>query len=437
MKRINDERAQNEQFGEPPMRIKMHHDNETKMTLPAQVIYVMDKLERAGYTAYAVGGCVRDHLMGRIPGDYDVTTSAKPEEMQKVFAADRVVETGLKHGTLTIVKDGMNVETTTYRIDGTYDDGRHPDSVTFTDRLDDDLCRRDFTINAMAYNPMRGIVDLWEGREDLKKRSIRCVGAANERFSEDGLRILRALRFAAVLDFTPDMECACGVRELKHLLDKISRERIYVELTKLLCGVGASRILAQFPGIIAHVLPHMDEAGVQRAAAYIREDEALVKNGYPKNPALRYALLFSSLDEKQAADAINSLKPSRDEKNAVMSFVKKRSGGVGLDHYSVKCLMRDVNDGFPRDLARYLCVTGQMTADGLHEAERIAEEIISRDQCRRVSQLAVNGQDMMNLGLRGRQIGDTLAALLDAVMAEKAENNAEYLLGLAESLKNE
>ena len=437
MKRINDERAQNKQFGEPPMRIKMHHDTETKMTSPAPVIYVMEKLENAGYTAYAVGGCVRDHLMGRIPGDYDVTTSAKPEEMQKVFSSDRVVETGLKHGTLTIVKDGMNVETTTYRIDGTYDDGRHPDSVTFTDRLDDDLCRRDFTINAMAYNPVRGIVDLWEGREDLKKRSIRCVGAANERFSEDGLRILRALRFASVLDFTPDEECACGVRELKHLLDKISRERIYAELTKLICGVGASRILAEFPEIIAHVLPHMDADGVKRAAAYIREDEALVKNGYPKNPGLRYALLFSSLGEKEAADAMNSLKPSRDEKNAVMAFVKKRDGGAELNKYAVKCLMRDGGDGFPCDLARYLCVTGRMTDGELHEAERIAEEILSADECRRVSQLAVNGQDMMRLGLRGKEIGDTLAALLDAVMAEKAENNAECLLELAESPKKE
>ena len=397
----------------------------------------MDKLERAGYTAYAVGGCVRDHLMGRIPGDYDVTTSARPEEMLEVFDGDRVVETGLKHGTLTIVKDGMNVETTTYRIDGTYDDGRHPDSVTFTDRLDDDLCRRDFTINAMAYNPMRGIVDLWEGREDLKKREIRCVGRANERFSEDGLRILRALRFASVLDFTPDEECAAGVRELKHLLDKISRERIYVELTKLLCGVGASRILAEFPEIIAHVLPHMDADGVKRAAAYISEDEILVKNGYPKDPGLRYALLFSSLGEKEAADAMNSLKPSRDEKNAVMSFVKKRDGGVRLNKYALKCLMRDGNDDFPRDLARYLCVTGVMTAEELHRAEEITGEILENDECRRVNQLAVNGQDMMKLGLRGRQIGDTLAALLDAVMAGKAENRAECLTELAESLKSE
>ncbi len=413
----------------------MHHDIETKMTLPAPVIYVMEKLEEAGYTAYAVGGCVRDHLMGRIPGDYDVTTSAKPGEMLEVFSADRVVETGLKHGTLTIVKDGMNVETTTYRIDGTYDDGRHPDSVTFTDRLDDDLCRRDFTINAMAYNPVRGIVDLWEGREDLQKQSIRCVGAANERFSEDGLRILRALRFASVLDFTPDPECARGVRELMHLLDRISRERIYVELTKLICGVGASRILGDFPEVIAHALPNMDENGVICAAGFVKADEMLVKNGYARNPALRYALLFSSLNEKQTADAMNSLKPSREEKNAVMSFAKKRDCGVKLNHYEIKCLMRDVNDPFPCDLARYLFVTGRITEEELHCAEEIAREILEHDECRRVSQLAVNGQDMMKLGLKGRQIGDTLAALLNAVMAERAENTPEELLSLAESLK--
>lgn len=414
----------------------MHHDNETKMTLPAPVIYVMDKLERAGYTAYAVGGCVRDHLMGRIPGDYDVTTSARPEEMQKVFAADRVVETGLKHGTLTIVKDGMNVETTTYRIDGTYDDGRHPDSVTFTDRLDDDLCRRDFTINAMAYNPMRGIVDLWEGREDLQKKSVRCVGAAKERFSEDGLRILRALRFSAVLDFTPDEECAAGVRDLKHLLDKISRERIYVELTKLLGGVGAARILGDFPEIIAHVLPHLTPDSVKRAAEWIEADEALVKQGYPKNPALRYALLFSDLDEKQTGDAMNSLKPSRDEKNAVMAFAKKHGGGVELTSYGVKCLMRDVNDDFPAALARYLFVSGKMSREQFCRIEEIAGEILGDDECRRVSQLAVGGQDMMALGLKGKQIGDTLSLLLDGVMSSKVENTAGALLAMAESLKN-
>ena len=411
----------------------MHHDINTKMTIPAPVIYVMDKLERAGYTAYAVGGCVRDHLMGRIPGDYDVTTSAKPEEMQKVFASDRVVETGLKHGTLTIVKDGMNVETTTYRIDGTYDDGRHPDSVTFTDRLDDDLCRRDFTINAMAYNPVRGIVDLWEGREDLGNRTIRCVGCAKERFSEDGLRILRALRFASVLDFSLDEECAAGVRDLKHLLDRISRERIYAELTKLLGGAGASRILAEYPEVIAHVLPHLEKDGVLRAAEFIGADEVLVKNGYPKNPALRYALLFSSLDGKQTADAMNSLKPSRDEKNAVLAFAKYRDQGISADPYTVRCRMRDVSDEFPEELARYLSVTGEISRDMLCAVRKIAHEIIEKDECRRVSGLAVNGQDMMSLGLKGKAIGDTLSRLLDAVMQGTLENTRAALMNAAET----
>lgn len=411
----------------------MHHDINTKMTIPAPVIYVMDKLERAGYTAYAVGGCVRDHLMGRIPGDYDVTTSAKPEEMQKVFASDRVVETGLKHGTLTIVKDGMNVETTTYRIDGTYDDGRHPDSVTFTDRLDDDLCRRDFTINAMAYNPVRGIVDLWEGREDLGNRTVRCVGCAKERFSEDGLRILRALRFASVLDFSLDEECAAGVRDLKHLLDRISRERIYAELTKLLGGAGASRILAEYPEVIAHVLPHLEKDGVLRTAEFIGADEVLVKNGYPKNPALRYALLFSSLDGKQTADAMNSLKPSREEKNAVLAFAKYRDQGISADPYTVRCRMRDVSDEFPEELARYLSVTGEISRDMLCAVRKIAHEIIEKDECRRVSGLAVNGQDMMSLGLKGKVIGDTLSRLLDAVMQGTLENTRAALMNAAET----
>jgi len=414
----------------------MHHDINTKMTIPAPVIYVMDKLESAGYTAYAVGGCVGDHLMGRIPGDYDVTTSARPAQMQDVFSSDRVVETGLKHGTLTIVKDGMNIETTTYRIDGTYDDGRHPDSVTFTDRLDDDLCRRDFTINAMAYNPVRGIVDLWNGREDLAQQKIRCVGCAAERFNEDGLRILRALRFASVLDFMPDDECAEAVRNLRHLLDKISRERIYTELTKLLCGTGASRILRQFPEVIAHVIPGLTAEDVRGAADDIERDEQLTAKNAPKNPALRYALLFSALDEKQTAAAMNSLKPSRDEKNAVMAFAKHRHADGTRTEYGIKCLMRDVSDTFPRDLARYLYAKNTLSECEMHAAGELSDEILSRDDCRRVSQLAVNGQDMMSLGLSGRQIGDTLASLLDAVMRRSCENTPDALKKLAQSTAN-
>ncbi|MBO5258030.1 MAG: polynucleotide adenylyltransferase, partial [Clostridia bacterium] len=189
--------------------------------IPAPVLFALDRLHGAGYHAYVVGGCVRDFLMGRTPGDYDVTTSAKPEQTLAVFADCRVVETGLQHGTVTLVRDGMNIEITTYRVDGVYLDGRHPEQVTFTDDLAEDLCRRDFTVNAMAYSPEAGVIDNHDGLADMKNRVISCVGNAEQRFSEDGLRILRALRFSSVLDFTPDDECSAGVRTLAPLLDKI------------------------------------------------------------------------------------------------------------------------------------------------------------------------------------------------------------------------
>ena len=201
-------------------------------SVPSPALFVLNRLHEAGYPAYLVGGCVRDALMGRTPGDYDVTTAARPDDMLRVFSDCRVVGTGLKHGTLTVVRERMNIEVTTYRVDGVYSDGRRPDSVSFADRLSDDLSRRDFTVNAMAWAPGSpeaggGLTDLFGGRADLENRIIRCVGRAGERFSEDGLRILRALRFASVLRFSCDPECAAAVRSMAPMLDKISRERIY------------------------------------------------------------------------------------------------------------------------------------------------------------------------------------------------------------------
>ena len=172
------------------------------MFLPQPVRDVISRLQDSGFSAYAVGGCVRDSLMGRTPGDYDVTTSARPDDMRRCFADWRVLETGLRHGTVTVVRGGMQIETTAYRIDGVYADHRHPTGVTFTDSLEEDLSRRDFTVNAMAYSDRDGIVDRFGGQRDLRDRIIRCVGEPEKRFQEDGLRILRAMRFAAVLDFT-------------------------------------------------------------------------------------------------------------------------------------------------------------------------------------------------------------------------------------------
>ena len=397
---------------------------------PAPAVFVLDRLRSAGYPAYLVGGCVRDALMGRTPGDYDVTTAARPEDMLRVFSDCRVVETGLKHGTLTVVREHMNIEVTTYRVDGTYSDGRRPDSVSFADRLSDDLSRRDFTVNAMAWAPGSpeeggGLTDLFGGREDLARRIIRCVGRAEERFSEDGLRILRALRFASVLDFACDPECAAAVRSMAPMLERISRERVYAELTRLLGGPAAGRILLEFPDVVSGVLPPLTPDDVTAAARIFSGTDPGALS-----PAVRYAVLFDSLTREDASRAMDSLKPSRDEKRAVLSLLTRREDR-DFDLYGLRVLMGDMSDAFPGELALFLKLTGRI---GGEEEERIAEtvrEILARDDCRRLNQLAVNGADLGALGMRGAGIGETLRRLLELVRRDELQNDRDALLKAA------
>ncbi|MBE6542144.1 MAG: hypothetical protein E7672_06825 [Ruminococcaceae bacterium] len=406
--------------------------NDTNLTnplpLPPQVKFVLSRLERAGYPAYAVGGCVRDHLMGRTPGDYDVTTGAKPEEILDVFSDSRVVETGLKHGTVTIVREGMNIETTTYRIDGTYDDGRHPDSVTFTDKLSDDLMRRDFTINAMAYSPERGIVDLYGGCEDIDGRVIRCVGCAKDRFSEDGLRILRALRFSSTLGFTPDDECDEAIRELTPLLEKISRERIFAELSKLICGQGCAEVLSKYASVIAYVIPKLNDEDVKRTAGAIKTLDSIGEGGL----CLRYALLFSSLSIKDAGAAIDSLKTSREEKRGILDFLRHRESLNGKsDRYAVKRLISETSDPFPAQLSVFLASLGDITPEDADHIAKEACDIAKNNECRSLRHLAIGGEDLKKLGLGGQSIGKTLSFLLDSVMRGETENKKDRLIEAA------
>ena len=228
-----------------------------KIDLPEHVQAIIGKLEEAGYEAYAVGGCVRDSLIGRIPGDWDITTSAKPGEVKALFA--RTVDTGIQHGTVTVLMDKMGYEVTTYRVDGEYEDGRHPREVEFTASLLEDLKRRDFTINAMAYNDRCGIVDIFGGRQDLKDKIIRCVGDAMERFSEDALRILRAVRFSAQLGCTIAESTRQAVSSLAGNLKHISAERIQAELVKLLLSDNPQYLKDAWElGITAVILPEFD-----------------------------------------------------------------------------------------------------------------------------------------------------------------------------------
>ena len=229
------------------------------ISLPREVQKAIAQLENSGFQAYIVGGCVRNTLLGLPVNDWDMTTSARPEEMKQCFADFRTIETGIQHGTLTVLVDGMPLEITTFRNDGEYLDNRHPVGVTFSQNIEEDLCRRDFTVNAMAYHPEMGLVDLFGGQEDLQKRVIACVGEPEKRFYEDGLRILRALRFAAVLNFSIDTDTANAVHACRHLLENIAAERIREEFCKLICGVGAVRILREYHDVIGVFLPELEK----------------------------------------------------------------------------------------------------------------------------------------------------------------------------------
>ncbi|MBQ5972664.1 MAG: hypothetical protein IJL69_00565, partial [Oscillospiraceae bacterium] len=265
------------------------------LAIPDNIRTALDVLRRGGFEGWLVGGCVRDGLMGKTPHDFDLTTDARPDELVRLFSGYHVIETGLKHGTVTVVVGGEPVEITAFRVDGAYRDHRHPETVTFTGDLSADLSRRDFTVNAMAYSPEKGLRDLFGGREDLARRVIRCVGEPDRRFEEDGLRILRAMRFASVLDFTVDPATAESMRRKAALLRAVSAERIFSEFTRFLTGPGAGRLLREFPTVTAVFLP---ELAPDRAAAAANAVDAASAAGsvFGRSPSgdlvFRLAALF-------------------------------------------------------------------------------------------------------------------------------------------------
>ena len=440
------------------------------MNLPPAVSGLIARLESAGFSAYAVGGCVRDLLLSKVPHDWDLCTSARPEEMLEVFRGEHVVETGLKHGTLTVVVDHVPYEITTFRTDGAYTDHRRPDSVTFVDDVAGDLARRDFTVNAMAWSPRCGLVDLFGGREDLDKEIIRCVGTPADRFEEDALRILRALRFASVCDFSVDPETDRALRLLSPTLRMVAAERIRGELLKLLCGKGAGRILRAYPEVLSVVIPEIapmvgyDQQNHHHHFDLWEHTVRAVEN-IPPESDLRLAMLLHdtgkpsvrTVDEKgeahyighQAASAkiadrvTDGLRCDREMKERVIRLVRyhdiplrTESGEVNLDR---PFLLRRLNRFGEKDLRALFEIhradriaTGHSSPQ--REDERMAERMAALDAllaeqpCFSLKDLAVNGNDLMPLGLRGPALGDALQRLLEAVMDGKVPNEKEALL---------
>lgn len=430
--------------------------------LPPEVEFAINSLNEAGYEAYIVGGCVRDILLNTTPADYDITTSATPLETEKVFWGERIIETGLKHGTVTLIKNGMPLEITTYRIDGEYKDNRRPENVIFTKSLGEDLARRDFTINAMAYSPKGGVVDIFGGKADLENKIIRCVGDAHRRFNEDALRILRALRFASVLGFEIEKDTKKSIFDNRFLLKNISAERISAELTKLLCGENVKDVILEFSQVLEVVLPEIRgmRGFNQKNPHHIYDvltHTAIATSNAPKEPALRLATFFHDcgkpdtfkLDEKgvghfhghpnisyeKAKTALKRLKLDNSTTNLVLTLVKYHDTAIdptekgvkrALNKYSPEVFFKLLDIKRADNSAKNPKYNNKAEMDFL---EKTAKDILLKRECFSLEDLAINGTDLMKLGIpTGKEIGNSLQFLLNAVIDGEVQNKKENLI---------
>ena len=397
--------------------------------MPYEAEWIIDNIRSHGYEAFIVGGCVRDAVLGRIPGDWDITTSAKPEQVKEIFG--KTVDTGLKHGTVTIIKHGSGYEVTTYRIDGEYLDGRHPETVEFTPDLREDLKRRDFTINAMAYSHETGIVDEFEGMEDLKRRVIRCVGCAKDRFTEDALRILRAVRFAAQLDFVIEDETYKAIVKIAPNLTHVSKERIQVELTKLLLSDHPEKIwMVDETGIADYVTSGFPE--VFERELEIRNSMDPLKECWagiaalPADKSHRWAGFLRHMTAEQAVKILRGLKLDNDTIGNVKNMITAFQAPLAVDKVEIRRLLSRVTEYQFLGAMQLKKLDGDETVPGIL---RLFEEIKESGDCVSLKQLAVNGGDLLAKGLvKGKQIGDGLMYLLNLVLEKPELNKKDILL---------
>lgn len=443
------------------------------MDMPKNVDTAINLLQSAGFEAYAVGGCVRDSLLGKTPNDWDITTSAKPEDMKSVFVNFHCIDTGIKHGTVTVVIDGEPLEITTFRLDGEYEDNRHPKSVTFTSDLGADLGRRDFTVNAMVYSKKTGTVDLFGGQNDLKNKIIRCVGDPDRRFNEDALRILRALRFASALDFEIEEKTAQSLLKNRALLGNISEERIAKELLKLVCGKGAKRILTDFAPVLFEILPELqpmykNSHDNPHHCYDIYEHTLIAVESIDPEPTLRFAMLLhdcgkpavKKFDENGVAHFYGHQRISAEISAQILARLKVsnkfRDEILFLVSNHDRWELYENTEKMPRYLSKFgldgvLKLLKVMRADVLAQspeyryrldqiadAEEIAKNLAAQKPCLSLSELQINGRTLMDIGIpQGRKLGAVLAQLLDEVIDGVTKNTQEALTTRAREIYSE
>lgn len=441
-----------------------------KIELPKKVSIIISRLLENGYDAYAVGGCVRDSVLGRIPDDWDITTNATPTEVKKLFF--KTIDTGIAHGTVTVMLDHEGFEVTTYRIDGEYEDSRHPKSVSFTKNLIEDLKRRDFTVNAMAYNDRRGIVDEFSAIEDLKNHVIRCVGNPEDRFGEDALRILRAVRFSAQLGFGIEAKTKQAIQKLAKNLEHISAERIQVELVKLMISNHPGRLKDAYEmGITKIILPEFDKMMVceqnnPHHRYTVGEHTIKAVEQIENNKALRLAMLFHDvakpntrttdeagidhfyghpeLSVQMTKQILKRLRFDNETMNKVSLLIKYHDVDINNEKKAVRRMIHKVGEDNFLDLlkvkrADILAQSSFKREEKLlnvNTVEKLFYEIIKDKECISLKTLAVTGQDLIDNGIQpGKQMGIILDTLLKEVIDDPMHNNYPYLISRAIKLK--
>ena len=443
------------------------------IVLPKNVKLIIDILNKNNFEAFIVGGCVRDSIIGLTPHDWDICTNAKPEEIKKCFEFFNTFDSGIKHGTISIVIDGEVYEVTTYRIDGTYSDNRRPDSVTFTSDIAKDLARRDFTINAMAYNEQCGLIDPYSGRNDLLDKIIRCVGNPDFRFNEDALRIIRALRFASVYDFVIENETSKSICKNADLLKNIAVERISVEFNKLLCGNGAEEILNNYRDVIAVFIPEIkpmfdySQHTKHHNRDLWRHTTYSVKS-IDKMPLLRMSMLLHDIGKPKACkrdeDGTCHFK-GHPKYSAEMAEIILRRHKYPTDFIETCVTLIKYHDvrfnGSKRQLRHVMSAIGDKNVELLLKIQRadimaqsdykhkekleklnlaceVYEKILADKDCFTLKQLKINGNDIKKLGVtEGVKIGKILKMLLSLVIEDKLENKKSALLNKAEEIRDE